>query len=200
MQETFYNCFARYLARGFGRSRESGRIVADKSSPRPDRSSAPCRQLEKRQYCRANEFLVSERTGPGTSRRGCLPSFNVLRVVEDSQRLLGNYVTPSNCFTKQSESARSHGNITHGPTTKEGPLQISFRLFDYLTDATIKSSPIDAKDSPVPFSRGRPTFSPLVRVKYYSYLGIINFPFYHYNLNFLHIKSSHQKFDCEKSA
>lgn len=71
-----------------------------------------------------------------------------------------NYVTPSNCFTKQvGECAFTRRYIyiyiymAHEPTTKDpGPLQISFRLFDYLTDATIKSSPIIG-DSPVYFSR-----------------------------------------------
>ncbi|TGZ55180.1 hypothetical protein DBV15_10973 [Temnothorax longispinosus] len=37
--------------------------------------------------------------------RRCLLCFKVPAVVEDSQRLLGNYVTPSNCFTKQPKTA-----------------------------------------------------------------------------------------------
>ena len=46
---------------------------------------------------------------------------------------------------------------------RRAPLQISFRLFDYLTDATIKSSPIDHGDSPVYISRVDAVFRDFAR-------------------------------------
>lgn len=67
--------------------------------------------------------------------RRCLPRFKVPAVVEDSQRLLGNYVTPSNCFTKQPETGGVHttprrtGDKSR-PVTDHLPL-----VFDYLTTA-----------------------------------------------------------------
>lgn len=63
-----------------------------------------------------------------------------------------NYVTPSNCFTKQVGEcaftrryiyAHIHTYMAHEPTTKDRARYRSpSPLFDYLTDATIKSSPI----------------------------------------------------------
>lgn len=146
------------------REREASLFPIDKSSAQSDRSSPRVDDLKTGPYrgtIRRNGTARLERI-PGTSlSRECLPSFNVPRVVEDSQRLLGKLCNPVKLFHQTSRRVRVHTPIyihiyiymAHEPTTKDpGPLQISFRLFDYLTDATIKSSPIIG-DSPVYFSR-----------------------------------------------
>jgi len=66
--------------------------------------------------------------------RRCLPCFKVAAVVEDSQRLLGNYVRPSNCFTKQHGGVHTAFRGDKSPSvTDHLPL-----VFDYLTMGAIR--------------------------------------------------------------
>lgn len=145
------------------KEREASLFPIDKSSAQSDRSSPRVDDLKTGPYrgtIRRMERLGSNGSQVRLYLVNVCPPLTFPELSKTVNVCSANYVTPSNCFTKQvGECAFTRRYIyiyiymAHEPTTKDpGPLQISFRLFDYLTDATIKSSPIIG-DSPVYFSR-----------------------------------------------
>lgn len=96
------------------KEREASLFPIDKSSAQSDRSSPRVDDLKTGPYrgtIRRNGTARLERI-PGTSlSRECLPSFNVPRVVEDSQRLLGKLCNPVKLFHQTSRRVRVHTPI-----------------------------------------------------------------------------------------
>lgn len=156
-RSSLYN-FASCQINGNEREREREKLFPiDKSSAQSDRSSPRVDDLKKtgpyRGTIRRMEWLGSNGSQVRLYLVNVCPPLTFPELSKTVNVCSANYVTPSNCFTKQvGECAFTRRYIygTRADDKRPGPLQISFRLFDYLTDATIKSSPI-IEDSPVYF-------------------------------------------------